>query len=218
VTRRSPSSIARTRDRLLLRASCRRSHRAGRMGPDERRLGSRASTRRRRWPSIPRNTLNIYTAALGNRLLRLGPTYRTGSLRTTSCMGSWRTTDRSRRTVSSYYSLGRTIVHEVGHYLGLLHTFQEDAYALATSSMTRLRGRAGLWLSPKVATPAPTPSSIRSTTTWITATTPCHHRVHSGPDPISCTMRAGYRPSLFAGARPVAAWKRSPRTRFTRTT
>jgi hypothetical protein len=71
----------------------------------------------------PAHTLNIYTAALGNKLLGwayvpygipedhflTGVVAHYGSLPGGPFL---------------YYSLGRTIVHEVGHYLGLLHTFQ----------------------------------------------------------------------------------------------
>ncbi|HET9327599.1 MAG TPA: M43 family zinc metalloprotease [Candidatus Eisenbacteria bacterium] len=76
----------------------------------------------------PAHTLNIYTAALGNRLLGWaylpygipedhylnGVVVHYGSLPGGPFL---------------YYSLGRTLVHEVGHYLGLLHTFQNGCEA-----------------------------------------------------------------------------------------
>ena len=76
----------------------------------------------------PAHTLNIYTGALGGRLL--GWTYFPWSFPEDNFMhgvvvhygslpGGYLTA----------YNLGRTVVHEVGHYLGLLHTFENGCEA-----------------------------------------------------------------------------------------
>jgi hypothetical protein len=76
----------------------------------------------------PAHTLNVYTAALGNKLL--GWSY----------LPWWLPEDNSLHGVVVHYgslpggylnayNLGRTVVHEVGHYLGLLHTFENGCEA-----------------------------------------------------------------------------------------
>jgi hypothetical protein len=76
----------------------------------------------------PAHTLNIYTAALGNRLL--GWSYLPYGIPEDHYLnGVVAHYGSLPGGPFLYYSGGRTIVHEVGHYLGLLHTFENGCEA-----------------------------------------------------------------------------------------
>jgi Pregnancy-associated plasma protein-A len=77
----------------------------------------------------PAHTLNIYTADLGKSIL--GWAFLPYGLSEDSFLHGVVAHSGSLPggPFGDHYSLGRTIVHEVGHYLGLLHTFENGCEA-----------------------------------------------------------------------------------------
>ncbi|TMQ69078.1 MAG: T9SS type A sorting domain-containing protein [Candidatus Eisenbacteria bacterium] len=147
----------------------------------------------------PAHTLNLYTGALGNRLL--GWTY----------LPWWFPEDSPMHGVVihygslpggylSAYDLGRSAVHEVGHYLGLLHTFEngcdppgdlvEDTPPEASPAFGCPDGRDTC--------PSPGLDPIHDYMDYTDD--PCMNEFTPGQADLMHDVVPTYRPSLFASA------------------